>query len=299
MPGYTPVLAADGFVEDLKASLNRPILAEYGRLLLVDGAVTHDPWAEDIWFDAQEIKIDSIGDAARHLRSIQRNWLCWPIDFHRRCALITEKLPPLKPKPLEFGALPPSSHLGVFTLLDADRLLYAPRVASPFPLGQANLIEDKETPPNRAYLKLWEALVRLGRFPKAGETAIDLGASPGGWTYVLAKAGANVLALDKAPLDPAIAAMPGVAWQQGSAFAFEPRPVDWLVCDVICYPDRLESMIAAWIESGEARQIIATIKLQGETDHAAVARFAAIANGHVQHLCHNKHELTFFWPWRD
>ena len=293
---YTPVLAADGFTEDLKASLKRPILAEHGRLLLVGGDVDHDPWAEDIWHGAEEVEIASIGEAAKHLRAIQRNWLAWPIDWHRRCALITEKLPPLKPKPLAFGALPPAAPLGVFTLLSPDRMLYAPRTASPFPLGQANLVEDKETPPNRAYLKLWEAFVRLGRFPQPGDTAIDLGASPGGWTYVLAKAGASVTAIDKAPLDPAIAAMPGVEWSQGSAFALEPRPVDWLVCDVICYPDRLERMIEGWF--GMANTIIATIKLQGDTDHEAVRRFSALSGGHVQHLCHNKHELTFFWPWK-
>jgi Predicted SAM-dependent methyltransferase len=59
---------------------------------------------------------------------------------------------------------------------------------------------------------------------------------------VLAKLGARVIAVDKAPLDPAVAALPGVEIRQASAFALDPAeigPVDWLFSDVICYPARL------------------------------------------------------------
>jgi 23S rRNA (cytidine2498-2'-O)-methyltransferase len=40
---------------------------------------------------------------------------------------------------------------------------------------------------------------------------------------------------------------------------------------------------------------VCSIKLQGATDHEAVARFQAIPGGRVMHLFHNKHELTFCW----
>ncbi len=55
------------------------------------------------------------------------------------------------------------------------------------------------------------------------ELCLALGSSPGGWTWVLAKLGARVLILDKAPLAPAVAAMPGVEYRAESAFGFEPR----------------------------------------------------------------------------
>ena len=63
-------------------------------------------------------------------------------------------------------------------------------------------------PPNRAYLKLWEALTLAanmpdGRMPRPGELCLDLGSSPGGWSWVLQKLGARVISVDKAPLDPA------------------------------------------------------------------------------------------------
>ena len=126
-----------------------------------------------------------------------------------------------------------------------------------------------------------------------GETCLDLGASPGGWTWAAAQLGASVTAVDKAPLDPRVAAMPNVTFREGSAFALAPEPVDWLLSDVIAYPDRLLPLVRAWTTT--ARRIVCTIKLQGETDHAAADAFAAIPGGKVMHLFHNKHELTFVW----
>jgi len=181
-------------------------------------------------------------------------------------------------------------------LLAPDRLLAAARCSSPFPNGEVQFVEDKTGPPNRAYLKLWEALVRLRRWPHKGERCLDLGASPGGWTYVLARLGADVVAIDKAPLDQKVAAMPGVEWRGESAFALDPQsvgPVDWLFSDIIAYPPRLLRLIERWRSSGLVKNFVCTIKFQGETDHAAAAAFVAISGAQVLHLHHNKHELTF------
>ena len=102
-------------------------------------------------------------------------------------------------------------------------------------------------------------------------------------------------AVDKAPLDPRVAAMPGVTQRLDSAFALPPEPVDWLFSDVIAYPDRLLALVRRWIDAGAARHVVCTIKFQGPTDHDAAEAFAAIPGGQVVHLFHNKHELTFLW----
>jgi 23S rRNA (cytidine2498-2'-O)-methyltransferase len=186
--------------------------------------------------------------------------------------------------------------LGSWTLLAPDRLLAAPHCSSPFPNGEVNFVEDKANPPNRAYLKLWDAFTRLRRYPQAGEICLDLGASPGGWSWVLATLGAKVIAIDKAPLDPRIAALPNVEWRGQSAFALEPDSidsVDWLFSDIACYPDRLLKLVQRWLASGRVRNFVCTVKLQGETDHQATAQFAAIPGAQLMHLHHNKHELTF------
>ena len=213
-----------------------------------------------------------------------------------RARLIAERLPHVSAKPLELFDAVPTAPLGSWTLLEPDLLLAAGDCASPFPNGEPRLVEDREGPPSRAYLKVWEALVRLRRWPGPGERCLDLGASPGGWTWLLAQTGARVVAVDKAPLAPHVAALPNVEWHQGSAFALEPSdqpPVDWLFSDIISYPRRLLSLIERWHGSGQVKHFVCTIKFQGATDHEIVHEFTALPNSQVFHLHHNKHELTF------
>ena len=107
---------------------------------------------------------------------------------------------------------------------------------------------------------------------------------------MLASLGATVTAVDKAPLDPSIAALPNVTQAIESAFALEPRPVDWLVCDVIAYPARTLALLERWLPF--ARNIVCTIKFQGGTDHDTADRIAALPGARLVHLFHNKHELT-------
>ena len=295
MSGFTAYLAAEGFEADLRAELGA-LAGEYGRLLLTDGLPRPAAWAQNIWLDPVRLEVASIGEAAKALKAMQRNW--WPYEFHlhRRTALLVDKLPKVSARPLSFGQPAPTASLGSFVWLDEHTLLAAPTCSSPFPNGEAAFVEDREAPPNRAYLKLWEALTLAGRLPGPDSTCLDLGASPGGWTWVLAGTGARVISIDKAPLAPAIAALPNVEYRQGSAFGLEPAeigPVDWLCSDVICYPERLWRLVERWRQSGLARNFICTLKFQGDTDHATARLFASVPGSRLLHLAHNKHELTW------
>lgn len=292
-------LAAEGFQAELEEELRRAgkrIGAWHGRLALSPDPPGPAAWALDVWTAPREIAAPSVKAASDALRAIQRNWAGYLPLHHRRGALITERLPPVKARPLAFPEPAPSSHLGAWTLLATERLLASPTKSSPFVNGEVAFVEDREGPPSRAYLKLWEALTRLGRHPAPGERCLDLGASPGGWTWALAKLGALVEAVDKAPLDPGVAAMPGVTMRAESAFGLDPAkeaPVDWLFSDVICYPARLLALVRRWIAAGKARNLVCTIKFQGATDHAIAAEFAAIEGATLFHGHHNKHELMF------
>jgi len=295
----TAYLAAEGFAEQLQEELrlaNATVVHRHQRLFVCEGAAVSTAWAANVWHDCRELPVASIGGAAKALRDIQRNWAMYAPLHHRRAALIEERLPHVSAKPLVFPAARPSAPLGSWTLLAADLLLAAAHCSSPFANGEVSFVEDRTGPPNRAYLKLWEALVRLGFWPRPGERCLDLGASPGGWTWVLARLGASVLAVDKAPLDPKVAAMPGVAWRGESAFALAPQSVgavDWLFSDIVSYPARLLRLVESWRVSGLARNVVCTIKFQGATDHETAAAFAGIPGAQVLHLHHNKHELTF------
>jgi 23S rRNA (cytidine2498-2'-O)-methyltransferase len=124
-----------------------------------------------------------------------------------------------------------------------------------------------------------------------------MGASPGGWTWALARLGANVRSVDKAPIDAAVAALPNVRTRVESAFAMDPAhvktPYDWFFSDVICEPRRLLSMVLRWRAAGAARRFVCTLKFKGQTDHATIDAFRAIPDSRLLHLCHNRHELTW------
>lgn len=292
-------LAAEGFEAPLAEELARrgaTLHAWHGRLALSTDAPVPCAWALNAWQAPVTLPVASIGDAAAKLRAIQRNWVSYAPLHHRRAALIAERLPHVSAKPLAFPAAAPTAPLGSWTLLLHDTLLASAGCTSPFPHGEARFVEDREGPPSRAYLKLWEALALLRRWPQPGEACLDLGAAPGGWTWALAKLGARVQAVDKAPLDPRIAAMPGVTMRAESAFALDPakeKPVAWLFSDVICYPARLLALVRRWIAAGTARNLVCTIKFQGTTDHDIAAAFAAIPGAVLFHGAHNKHELMF------
>jgi 23S rRNA (cytidine2498-2'-O)-methyltransferase len=293
--GMTGYLAPEGFTADLIAELGEP--AEiYDRLIFLPGPVLSAAWAQNVWYDPVRIQFSSIKEAARALRAIQRNWALYPLRLHRRASLIQDQLPHVSAKPLVFPGPAPTAPLGSWTLVDEHTLIAAAHCSSPFRHGEIEFVENRTAPPNRAYLKLWEIFTLLGRMPRPGERCLDLGSSPGGWTWVLHELGAEVISVDKAPLDPAITALPRVDFRQQSAFALQPAdtgPVDWLCSDVICYPERLLRLVRGWLDSGAVRNFVCTIKFQGATDHAVAREFAAIPGSRVLHLHHNKHELTW------
>ncbi len=293
----TAYLAPQGRLTELLAELGSDrVLEVHDHLVLARGAPVRVAWVRNIWHDPVRISFASINDAARALRDLQRNWVGYSTAHHRRAALIQSKLPHVSAKPLVFPAPPPSAPLGSWTLLGRDTLLASTRCSSAFPNGEVRFVEDRRGPPNRAYLKLWEALTLLGQRPSAGQHCVDLGAAPGGWTWVLQSLGARVTAIDKAALDADVAALPGVEQQRQSAFAVPPDSlgtVDWLVADIACYPERLLRLVHRWREAGTCDRFVCTLKFQGATDHEVTRRFAAIPRSALHHLSHNKHELTW------
>lgn len=212
----------------------------------------------------------------------------------------------LRPEPRPFGEHDSLVQL-LLTSPDAGYLSVAPaplphacqHLLSAFPGGIVSPPLDRQAP-SRAYLKLLEAEARLGFRISARETCVDLGASPGGWTYVAATRGARVTAVDRSELRDDLMRLPLVRFQRGDAFRYEPEaPVDWLICDVIAAAERSVELLLHWLERGFCKKFVVTIKLAERDAAGALARLKRDLPRYADpyfllRLCHNKKEITAF-----
>ena len=258
-------------------------------------------WACTVMENPFLLNFESIGNAANALKEIQRNWAPYQFTCFRRAQLIQEKLPYVNLKDRKFPVLIPNSPMGLYTLINEHTLIASAKTSSFVPAGRIRFIEDHENPPSRAYLKIQESLTVANSFlgadlPNQNSKCFEAGACPGGWTWVLVGLGAFVHAVDRAELAPSLMENPLVKFQTHDAFTLKPTeigPVDWVFSDVICYPERLLKWIKEWLESGMTKNMICTIKMQGEIDWQLIKEFEAIPNSYICHLNYNKHELTW------
>ena len=161
----------------------------------------------------------------------------------------------------------PRLHVG---LLAGDHLLLArsdPAASAPWPMGVPRLRLHPDAP-SRSALKLEEALLTLldeqarGRFLRPGMRAADLGAAPGGWTWVLARHGLRVTAIDNGPLRPHVLDSGLVEHLRADGFHWQPpRPLDWMVCDMVEQPARVARRMGQWMREGWCRHTIFNLKL--------------------------------------
>ena len=307
MSQLTGYLAAKDLIAELRQEIalypDLVIQRELNDLIVVSGPIKDLCWSQNTWIDIQSRAFQSITEAAKILKAHSKFWAQYGVAHFRRGELIQNSLPKWKITARSFLGELPKYPLSSFCLEDSNTLWFSACCSSPFPNGQIQFIEDKTNPPSRAYLKLWEIFTLSKKAPKAGEICVDLGSSPGGWTWVLANCGAIVTSVDKAELAPQVLKMKNVHAMKKDAFSIRPgdlsalgiraEKIDWLCSDIICYPAKLYELILSWIESGRVKNFVITIKFQGETDFATLAKFRAISGSRLQHLCHNKHEVTW------
>jgi 23S rRNA (cytidine2498-2'-O)-methyltransferase len=153
-------------------------------------------------------------------------------------------------------------------------------------------------PPSRAYAKLREALALMNEHIQPGQYCVDLGASPGGWTFDFAVGGAQVTAVDRSPLRDDLMTHPHVQFVRGDAFRYVPERVcDWLVYDVAAFPERTLDLLGKWLENSWCQRAIVTVKFTGERYVEAVglvkARLACLCRPvYLRRLLTNKNEVA-------
>lgn len=156
---------------------------------------------------------------------------------------------------------------------------------------------------SRSEFKLLEALeIFKIKLPARG-VALDLGASPGGWTRVLRQKDQYVTAVDPGDLDPRIAADRGVRHKRMTDeqyLADEPDQFDLIVNDM-----RMDARDSARMMVAYARQlyrhglVIMTLKLPEQNrqpiiDHAFKLLQEAYAIAGARQLFHNRSEITVY-----
>jgi 23S rRNA (cytidine2498-2'-O)-methyltransferase len=267
-------------------------IEKFGDIYLFSGEFQPLAWAKVNWKQVERVNFSSISEAAKKLKIAGKHWMFYSNGFHRRGSLIEEKFR-IRKKELSFPLdKNPFQETGSFSLISESEMIFAKERDRVHPLGELEYTENKEAP-SRAYLKLWEALTEFGAYPKSGDRCLELGASPGGWTWVLRNLGAMVESYDRSPLDPRFDSDPLIKFHAKDAFQALPDRVghvDWLFSDLICYPEKLADFLKAW-QQKNAPKMICTLKFQGEFQPKVLEPF--LKTGRVLHLNYNKHELTW------
>ena len=200
---------------------------------------------------------------------------------------------------------------GWLSLCRPDERRHLRRCLSRFPGGVVAVPEDR-APPSRAYAKLLEAELHLGRAIARGERVVDLGGAPGGWSAVALQRGACVLAVDRAPLRDDLMLHARLVFRRGDAFKFRPDaaprgadplpewlvpPVDWLLCDVVAFPERTLALLQQWLTQRWCRRFVVTLKFRGAADLGRLGELKALLESSgaefiVRRLRANKNEVT-------
>ena len=182
------------------------------------------------------------------------------------------------------------------------------RDSAAWPLGIPRLRMHADAP-SRSALKLEEALLVLldaderGRLLQPDMRAADLGAAPGGWTWVLTRQGLRVTAIDNGPLRAHVLEGGRVEHLRADGFAWQPpQPLDWMVCDMVEQPRRVAERMATWLREGWCRQMIFNLKLpmkkRWQETQLCLQLFAEQADKpltlRARQLYHDREEITVY-----
>lgn len=183
----------------------------------------------------------------------------------------------------------------IWTTLE-DVVIYSLAPLKNYPAGWHEFEEDKDYPPNRAYLKLWEVFATQDLKINPGDCAIEIGAAPGGWSWVLSQYFNKVYTFDRADLDSKVKKIKNITHHMGDAFKINPdqfSDCNWLFSDLICTPEKIYETVEFWLAHSRVKNFVCTIKFKGDCDFKIIDKFLKITDSKVVRLYHNKNEVTW------
>ncbi len=261
--------------------------------------ITYKPlWAQEWLPNCKAYDFFSKNEALKILKGIKNLGVFLPSPVNNKLsASIRSELRELKVKRINYEV--PNTFdfkYFVWTLYKENQILICETPYSQFPLGWHEFNEDKETPPNRAYLKLWEVLSLNYIKLKTTDVAIDLGSSPGGWTWALSEQVKKVHSVDRSPLDERVSKKSNISFSSGDAFSVSPEDYpdcNWLFSDIICTPEKLLGLVNKWQAESNIRNFVCSIKFKGLCDFEILKEFTKFPDSKIIHLYQNKNEVTW------
>ncbi len=185
--------------------------------------------------------------------------------------------------------------VSVTKLFKTDRGRYVPFLWR----GTSGPVPHDPQAPCRSYYKIEEAWQQAGVFPRPGETCIDIGAAPGGWTWAALKRGARVIAVDFADLKEHVENHPRCEHSRDNGYAFMPgKQADWLFCDMIVKPMATLGLLERWLQAKACRKFVVNVKFRGKQPASILAAIAdlqarfAISRLMIRHLYYDRNEIT-------
>ena len=166
--------------------------------------------------------------------------------------------------------------------------------------------------PSRSTLKLEEAfgtflgVHRRDQLLNSTMKTVDLGASPGGWTYQFVSRGISVVAVDNGAMDASLMATGFVTHVGADGFTFQPKkPVDWMVCDIVDKPIKIVDLVLRWVGAQKSKQFIFNLKFPMSSRFEEVLRcekklaegLARLKVSHylrMKHLYFDRDEITCY-----
>lgn len=162
--------------------------------------------------------------------------------------------------------------------------------------------------PSRSTLKLEEAWLHFLKDEqqeqelRAGMTAVDLGAAPGGWTWQFVKRSIRVAAVDNGPMNQDLMNSGIVEHLKVDGFSYWPqKSVNWLVCDMVEKPIRIADLMVKWVAEGKSERALFNLKLPMKKRYQEVQKCFALIDEKMagqkytlqaKHLFHDREEIT-------
>ena len=193
------------FNQELEKELlvkNIKVFIKTEKLFIIEPTDETIIWAQDHWRDCHSALPDK--ELQLKLKALPLFAYHYKTEKNKAIESLFSRLKSIPEKRIKFPVKKKFNFKYYIWTTYEDVVIYSLSPSKNYPAGWHEFEEDKDFPPNRAYLKLWEVFATLDLNIKPEDCAIEIGAAPGGWSWVLSQYFKKVYTFDRADLDPKV-----------------------------------------------------------------------------------------------